>query len=57
MSVKVMHFLGAVTAILFAYFSLPLILQAAETLDENSCETQTIISIGPITYSREVCSD
>lgn len=55
--IKFMHFLGAVCAVVGAFFVTPISLDALDGSKEEKCRTVVERSIGPITISREECAD
>ena len=55
--VKVMHFLGAVCAIVGAYFTFPLLLNGLASSQEKNCRTVVQAELGPLSISREVCDE
>jgi hypothetical protein len=55
--VKVMHFCGALCAILTAFLVTPLALEVLADPKEKECKTIVKASIGPITISREDCDN
>ncbi len=55
--VNLMRFLGAVSAIVAAFFVSPLIFDALDDSSDTKCKTVSEISIGPVTFSQEDCKD
>lgn len=55
--IKFMHFLGAVCAVVVAFFVTPLSLDALEGSKAEKCRTVVEADIGPFKFSREDCDD
>ncbi|MCI5044934.1 MAG: hypothetical protein MRY72_09570 [Aquisalinus sp.] len=55
--VKLVHFLGAVSAVIGTFIFFPLVLDALEETQQAQCRTVVTAEIGPISITREECED